>query len=92
MPGRAIGARAIGEKGDAMTIFDWLIWGGAALTMLGVALLGWCVVTVMRARRAGLADAALKQKMRRVLAVNIAALGASTIGLMTVVLGILLGN
>lgn len=75
-----------------MTVFDWLIWGGAALTMLGVALLGWCVVTVMRARRAGLDDAALKQKMRRVLAVNMAALGASTIGLMTVVLGILLGS
>ena len=75
-----------------MTLFDGLIWGGAALTMLGVALLGWCVVTVMRARRAGLDDAALKQKMRRVLAVNMAALGASTIGLMTVVLGIVLGG
>lgn len=75
-----------------MTVFDGLIWGGACLTMLGVALLGWCVVTVMRARRAGLDDAALKQKMRRVLAVNMAALGASTIGLMTVVLGILLGS
>jgi hypothetical protein len=75
-----------------MTIFDWLIWGGAALTMLGVVLLMWCIVTVARARKAGLDDAALKDKTRRVLMVNMAALGASTIGLMAVVLGIFLGS
>ncbi|WP_299840249.1 hypothetical protein [uncultured Paracoccus sp.] len=75
-----------------MTIFDWLIWGGAALTMLGVVLLMWCIATVARARKAGLDDAALKDKMRRVLMVNMAALGASTIGLMSVVLGIFLGS
>lgn len=75
-----------------MTVFDWLIWGGAGLTLLGVVLLIWCIVTVARARRAGLDDAALKEKMRRVLMVNMAALGASTIGLMTVVLGIVLAG
>ncbi|AUH34507.1 hypothetical protein [Paracoccus tegillarcae] len=75
-----------------MTVFDLLIWAGAALTLLGVGLLIWCIVSVSRARRAGLDDAALKEKMRRVLAINMAALGASTIGLMAVVLGILLGN
>lgn len=75
-----------------MTVFDGLIWGGAALTLLGVALLVWCIFTVARARKAGLGDAALKDRMRRVLMVNMAALGASTIGLMAVVLGIFLGR
>lgn len=75
-----------------MTIFDALIWIGAALTLLGVGLLIWCVVTVTRARRAGLDDAALKDRMRRALAVNMAALAASTIGLMMVVVGIVLSG
>lgn len=75
-----------------MTVFDGLVWGGAGLTLLGVALLIWCIATVARARRAGLDDAALKQRLRRVLMVNMAALGASTIGLMAVVLGIFLGR
>lgn len=79
-------------KGNAMTIFDLLVWGGALLTLVGLAMLVWCVVTVARARRAGIDDAALKEKMRSVLAVNMAALGASTIGLMMVVLGIILGG
>lgn len=92
MPRGAIGARPKAEKGNVMTVFDLLIWGGAALTLTGVGLLLWCIVTVTRARRAGLDDAVLKEKMRRVLAVNMAALGASTIGLMAVVLGIVLGG
>ncbi|TRW98193.1 hypothetical protein FNJ84_05245 [Paracoccus sp. M683] len=75
-----------------MTVFDLLIWGGAALTLIGVGLLIWCIMTVARARKAGLNDQALKNKMRRVLAVNMAALGASTIGLMAVVLGIVLAG
>lgn len=75
-----------------MTVFDLLIWGGAALTLVGVALLIWCIVTVARARRAGLSDATLKDRMRRVLAINMVALVASTIGLMSVVLGIFLGG
>lgn len=74
-----------------MTVFDWLIWGGAALTLAGVAALIWCIATVARARSAGLDDAALRERMRRVVAVNMAALGASMIGLMAVIAGIMLG-
>ncbi|MFD2814442.1 hypothetical protein ACFSYD_08175 [Paracoccus aerius] len=44
-----------------------------------------------RARSAGLDDAALRERMRRVVAVNMAALGASMIGLMAVIAGIMLG-
>lgn len=75
-----------------MNIFEGIIWAGAALTLAGLAALIWCIVTVARARRAGLDDAALRARMRRVLAVNMGALAASTIGLMMVVLGIFLGK
>lgn len=74
-----------------MTLFDGLIWGGAALTLAGVGALVWCILTVARARRAGLDDAALRERMQGVLAVNLAALAASFIGLMLVLTGILLG-
>ena len=75
-----------------MNIFEGIIWAGAALTLAGLAALIWCIVTVARARRAGLDDAALRARMRRVLVVNMGALAASTIGLMMVVLGIFLGK
>ena len=73
-----------------MTVFDWLIWGGAALTLAGVAALIWCIVTVARARKAGLDDAALRARMRSVVAVNMGALAASMIGLLLVITGIML--
>lgn len=73
-----------------MTIWNGLIWGGAALTALGLAAILWCIVTVARARRAGLDDAALRAKMQRIVAVNMGALAASALGLMLVVTGIIL--
>ena len=74
-----------------MTVFDGLIWGGAALTLAGVAALIWCILAVARARRAGLDDAALRDRMRPVLAVNMGALALSMIGLLLVITGIVLG-
>ena len=75
-----------------MTLFDWIIWTGAALTLLGLGALVWCIWTVSRARARGLDDEALRVRMRGVLAVNMAALAASAIGLMMVVIGIILGR
>lgn len=75
-----------------MEIFDMVIWAGAALTLVGLAGLVWCILTVMRARRAGLEDEAMRARLRRVLVVNMGALAVSTIGLMMVVLGIFLGR
>ena len=46
-----------------MTVFDVLIWAGAALTLAGLAGLVWCILTVSRARRAGIGDAAGREKM-----------------------------
>lgn len=74
-----------------MTVFDGLIWGGAALTLAGVAALAWCILAVARARRAGLDDAALRARMRPVLAVNMGALALSFLGLLLVITGIVLG-
>ncbi|WEF23068.1 hypothetical protein [Paracoccus sp. S3-43] len=81
----------MGGDDDPMTVFDGLIWGGAALTLAGVAALIWCILTVARARKGGLDDAALRDRMRGVLAVNMGALAASMIGLLLVICGIVLG-
>ena len=68
-----------------------LIWIGAAVTLLGLAGLLWCIAKVARARRQGLDDAALKAELQKVVALNLGALLLSATGLMMVVLGILLG-
>lgn len=67
-----------------------LIWIGAALSLAGVALLVWCILQTLAARRAGLDEQALRARLQRLVAVNLGALALSTIGLMTVVLGIFL--
>ena len=67
-----------------------MIWGGAALTLCGVAGLGYCVVRAVRARRAGLEDAVMRAELQRVVAINMAALAVSALGLAAVVSGILL--
>lgn len=68
-----------------------LIWAGAALTLIGVGGLGYCVLLALRARRSGLEDAAMRATLQRVVVLNMAALGISALGLMLVVLGIFLG-
>ncbi|KGJ16127.1 hypothetical protein [Paracoccus sanguinis] len=75
-----------------MTVWDVLIWGGAGLAALGLAGIVWCIAAVLGARRRALDDAAMRAVMRRVVAVNMAALAASMLGLMAVVLGIMLGR
>ena len=67
-----------------------LVWIGAALTLLGLGGLVWCIVIAARARREGLDDAAMRARLQKVVALNLAALGVSAIGLMTVVLGVFL--
>ena len=67
-----------------------LIWIGAGLTLVGLAGLVWCIVVVLRARKAGLSDEELKSRLQSVVALNMGALAVSGIGLMCVVVGILL--
>jgi len=67
-----------------------LIWGGAAMTLAGLAGIVWCILTVRRARKAGLDDAGLQAVLRRVVAVNLGAFGLSALGLGAVVAGLIL--
>jgi len=67
-----------------------LIWAGTALTLAGLAGLGLCVVRVARARRAGLADDAMRVVLQKTVTLNLAALGLSALGLMLVIVGIML--
>lgn len=69
---------------------EMLIWLGAAVTLAGLALLVWCILRVIRARRARLSDDDLRATLQKILPVNTGALFLSVIGLMLVVLGIVL--
>ncbi len=68
-----------------------LVGLGAVMAMAGVAGLLWCVRIVMKARRAATGDDDLRARLQKVVALNLAALGVSAIGLMLVVTGIFLG-
>lgn len=67
-----------------------LIWIGAAVTVLGLLGLIWCIVKVARAKGAGLDDATLKEELQKVVVLNLGALLLSAVGLMMVIAGILL--
>ena len=70
---------------------DVLIWSGAVVSLGGVVLLVYCILAAVRARRDTENDAALKARLQRLAAVNMGALAVSSVGLMMVVLGIVLG-
>lgn len=70
---------------------DGLIWIGAGLALAGVAGLAYCIRLALKARKAGLEDAAMRAELQRIVTLNMAALGVSALGLMLVVTGIILG-
>jgi len=72
-------------------MFEIMIWAGAALSLVGLAGLVWCILRVVRARRAKLDDDDMRAVLQSVLPMNMAALFLSAIGLMLVVIGIILG-
>lgn len=67
-----------------------LVYIGALLTLAGIGLLLWCILQVMKARKAELSDEALRARVQKILPLNLGALGLSAIGLMCVVAGVLL--
>ena len=69
---------------------EMIVWIGAALTLVGLGMLIWCFVSVAKAKRAGLPEPALQARLQKVVALNLAALGVSGLGLATVILGIVL--
>lgn len=70
---------------------DMLIWGGAALTMIGVLTLLWCIILAMRARKSAMPEAEIKAQLQRVVVLNLGALAISGLGLIVVVVGVILG-
>ena len=68
-----------------------MIIAGIILTVIGLALLFYCISTVYRAKKAGLEGDEMVAKLRGLVAVNLAAVGLSGIGLALVVVGILIG-
>ena len=69
-----------------------MIWGGAAVTLIGVVLLIWCIRLAFAVRRSPTADPEqARAALTRVLIWNMAALGIAALGLMVVVMGIILG-
>lgn len=67
-----------------------LIWIGAALTVIGILTLLWCIRLVAGIRRKALSDAETRTALQKAVALNMAALGISGIGLMMVVAGVML--
>jgi hypothetical protein len=68
-----------------------LVWIGALLALGGLAGLGYCILVAVRAKRDGLEGAAMEARLRKLVALNLGALGVSTLGLMMVVFGVFLG-
>lgn len=69
---------------------NWLIWPGAAISLLGLGGLVWCIFAVMRAKRQAASDEELRKAVQQVMPVNLGALFLSVIGLMLVIVGIFL--
>ncbi|WP_417263911.1 hypothetical protein [Celeribacter sp.] len=70
---------------------DALIWGGVALTLAGVALLGYCILAALKAKKAGGTDEEIRARLQKVVALNLVALLISAMGLGAVTIGIILG-
>ena len=69
---------------------DYLIWGGAIISLIGMAGIIFSLVSVVRARREAESDDDLRVRLGRFLPINLGSLFLSVIGLMCVVLGVML--
>lgn len=78
-------------ENEQSSVFDIVIWSGAAISVLGLIGLIWCILRVSRAKRAKLDDDAMREVLRTALPLNLGALFLSVIGLMMVIVGIFLG-
>lgn len=63
---------------------------GAALSLLGLIGIVYCIVAIAKAKRAKLDDEALRVRLSQLVPINLGALLVSMIGLMTVIAGIVL--
>ncbi len=69
----------------------WLVLLGTAMAVVGIGLLGYCIYSAFAAKRAELEDAVMRERLQKIVAINMGALLLSVLGLMCVVLGVVLG-
>ena len=67
-----------------------LIMIGAGLSLVGVGGLILCILLALKARKMGLSEADMRQKLQKIVALNLGALAISAVGLMMVVFSIFL--
>ena len=70
---------------------EYVVWIGAVLSLIGLTGIAYSIVIVVKAKRANLSDEELRAKISKMLPINLGALLLSTIGLMAVVIGVVLG-
>ena len=75
-------------ENDSSSLASIIIWSGAAISLLGLAGLVWCILRVSKAKRAKLNDDEMRKVLRSALPLNLGALFLSVIGLMLVIVGI----
>lgn len=63
---------------------------GSFVALLGLLGLGYCIWLAVSAKRADLPEDEMKARLQKVVALNMAAMGLSAMGLMMVVIGVLL--
>ena len=69
---------------------DWLIIPGVIVTFIGLGLLFYTILRIVRAKKQGLSDDEMQVNLQSAVAWNLGAMGCSAIGLMMVVIGIML--
>lgn len=67
-----------------------LVWIGAAFTLIGMAGVMYSMIMVALAKRQGLSEDALRDRIRKMIPVNLGTLFIAMIGLMMVVVGVML--
>ena len=70
---------------------EYLIWAGPIVSLIGMVGIFYCIFLALKAKRANLPEAEMSTRLQRVVALNMAALLFSMVGLMMVVAGIILG-
>lgn len=68
-----------------------VVASGAAVALLGIALLVWCMLKASRIRKAGSDGPEIEAELRRLILFNMAGVGLGFLGLAIVLAGLLLG-
>ena len=67
---------------------QYLIWIGTVISVVGLAGIIMSIVRVSKAKKANLSDEDMRERISKILPLNLGSLFLSVIGLMMVILGI----